>query len=330
MPGPSWRERLGILENYIRYRWLGAGMAALPEPLAALACRIVAEGMAAYGGPPLAMRERHLRRLFSTTSKVEPDPEVIRRWAKRSYRSYGRYYLEGARMGVISSRTFLGRMVIPDGFDHLQASMALGRGVVLALPHVGSWEWGGAYLALKGYPMTSVAERLEPPALYDYFVNQREACGLTIVPLGADSSSAVLRALRAGGLVGLLCDRDIAGNGVEVEFFGERTTFPAGPATLALRAGATLLGAVVYSGPGQHHVGRISGPIDTSRSGTLRQDVTRITQEIAWTFERWIKQAPEQWYCYQPNWPSDPSMADLRRQLAAERAARRGRPARGS
>ena len=38
--------------------------------------------------------------------------------------------------------------------------------------------------------------------------------------------------LRNGGLVGLLSDRDIVGNGIEVEFFGETTTMPAGPATL--------------------------------------------------------------------------------------------------
>ena len=65
--------------------------------------------------------------------------------------------------------------------------------------------------------------------------------GLTIVALGPDSGGVLAKTLRSGGLVGLLCDRDIVGNGVEVEFFGERTTFPAGPATLALRSGAPLV-----------------------------------------------------------------------------------------
>ena len=64
------------------------------------------------------------------------------------------------------------------------AGMAAGNGVIMALPHIGSWEWGGAWLALQGYPMTSVAEPLKPPAMYDWFVAQREAMGLTIVPLG--------------------------------------------------------------------------------------------------------------------------------------------------
>ena len=88
--------------------------------------------------------------------------------------------------------------------------------------------------------MTAVAERIEPPALFDYFVEQRAAMGLTIVPLDGHSGGTLLSTLRSGGLVGLLCDRDIEGTGIEVEFFGERTTMPAGPATLALRTGATL------------------------------------------------------------------------------------------
>ena len=63
---------------------------------------------------------------------------------------------------------------------------------------------------------------------------------MTVVPLGPDAGRAVLRALADNEIVCLLCDRDIEGGGVEVEFFGERTTLPAGPATLALRTGAPV------------------------------------------------------------------------------------------
>jgi phosphatidylinositol dimannoside acyltransferase len=183
--------------------------------------------------------------------------------------------------------------------------MDKGNGAVMALPHVGSWEWGGAWLDAVGYPMISVAERLEPPELFEWFIEQRKAMGLEILPLDVASSAVVLKALRSGRLVGLLCDRDLVGNGVEVEFFGETTTFPAGPATLALRTGATLLAAAVYSGPGRSHTGVVSAPLDTGRTGRLRQDVARITQDIAGQFERLIRRAPEQWHMYQPNWPSD-------------------------
>ena len=180
----------------------------------------------------------------------------------------------------------------------------------MALPHVGSWEWGGYWLALEGMPMTAVVERLEPEQLFEWFVGQREAMGLTAVPLGEGSSAALLRALKDGQIAGLVSDRDLVGNGVEVEFFGERTTLPGGAATLALRTGAPLVPVVVYSGPGNWHTGVVHPPIDTTRSGSLREDVARVTQELARIFEHDIRARPEQWHLYQPNWPSDPPDED--------------------
>jgi KDO2-lipid IV(A) lauroyltransferase len=95
------------------------------------------------------------------------------------------------------------------------------------------------------------------------------------------------------------------GNGVDVEFFGEKTTLPGGPATLALRTGAALLPTAVYSGPGRGHTAVIMRPLATERVGKLREDVTRVTQALALDLETLIRRAPEQWYLFQPNWPSD-------------------------
>jgi KDO2-lipid IV(A) lauroyltransferase len=300
--GGSFRAK----RTYWTFRLLGTAMQVLPEPVADAAAAAVGTVMSRRGGAPLEMRTRHMRRVLAFASPVvAPDPEVVRRWARRSYRAYARYWLEGARLPATGIDVVNQRMLVVRGWDHLVAGMASGNGVVMVLPHVGSWEWGGAFLASQGYPMTSVAERIEPPELFDWFVKERESIGLTIVPLGGDSGSVVLKTLRDGGLVGLLCDRDLAGTGVPVEFFGETTTFPAGPATLALRTGAPLVAAAVYSGPGREHTATISAPLDTERRAGLREDVARVTREIARQFELMIGQAPEQWHLFQPNWPSD-------------------------
>ena len=115
----------------------------------------------------------------------------------------------------------------------------------------------------------------------------------------------MLQALRANRIVCLLSDRDLTGDGVEVEFFGERTTLPGGPATLALRTGATLLPAAVYFRPGRNHHAVVRPPVPAAREGRLREDVARITQLLADEFEALIRAAPEQWHLMQPNWPSD-------------------------
>lgn len=283
------------------YVTLARCLAALPEPVALAVASLVGDALFHVRSEQRDMICKNLSRVLEAGAD---DQDILERWARRSFRAYARYWVEGARLGrtpptEVEQRTFV------EGFDHLVEGMAAGKGVVMALPHVGSWEYGGAFLATQGMPMTSVAERLDPPELFEFFVEQRAAMGLTVVPLDGTSTATMVATLRRGGLVGLLSDRDILGNGVEVEFFGEKTTMPGGPATLALRTGATLVTAAVYSGPGRDHRSVVQPPLDTCRTGTLRQDVRRLTQEIATRFEELIRRAPEQWHVFQPLWLTD-------------------------
>jgi phosphatidylinositol dimannoside acyltransferase len=283
------------------YTTLGRCLAALPQPVALGVANVVGDVM-------FKVRHRHREMVIGNLRRVldadDSDAVVLDRWARRSFRAYARYWVEGAQLGSTSPIEVEQRTLV-QGLEHLVEGMAAGKGVIMALPHVGSWEYGGAFLATQDMPMTSVAERIEPPELFEFFVEQRAAMGLTIVPLDTSSGSAIMSTLRRGGLVGLLSDRDLAGTGIDVEFFGEKTTMPAGPATLALRTGASLVTGAVYSGPGTDHRAIVEPPLDTTRHGSLRSDVTRLTQEIATRFEGLIRRAPDQWHVFQPLWSVD-------------------------
>ncbi len=233
-------------------------------------------------------------------SDFEVSPELLDRFVERGFASYGRYWAEGAKLPALGMDTIVRRFQIAEGREHLDAAKQRGAGTVVALPHIGSWEWGGSFLSSIDMGMTAVAEELEPPELFEWFSKKREAIGISIRPLDEHAGTVLLQILRDGGVVGLLCDRDIQENGIEVDFFGERVTMPAGPATLALRTGATLLCAACYSGPGRGHFAVVSAPIDVQRTGKLREDVTRVTQLIANDLEGLIRRAPEQWHVLQP------------------------------
>lgn len=265
---------------------------ALPRPVADLAARSVADVAAVTLRGRRAMVERHLRRTGSDAS------------GREVFHSYARYWLESFRLPDMTPAD-LDAGFRAEGLEHLDAALAAGHGVIMALPHLGGWDFGGAWFGAHGYQATVVVEPLEPPELFDWFARFRERYGVTVVPLGPDAGTAILRVLRDGGIVGLVCDRDIGGTGVEVEFFGERTTLPSGPATLALRTGAAVLPtAVFFDGPGGHR-GVVRPPIPCERTGSFRQDVVRVTQALAAELEAFIRQAPEQWHLLQPNWPSD-------------------------
>ncbi len=292
--------RLRDRAPYLAYRAAAAVGRGLPFPLAR-ATADTASLLASRAMPGRrAMVARHLRR-------VRPELEglALERAVAESFASYGRYWLDSFRLPGTPADVIDARMSHV-GVDHLDDALALGKGVILAVPHLGGWDFGGAWLAAVGRPPTAVVEPVEPPELFAWFVGLREALGMRIVPLGPRSATEVLRTLRAGGIVLLVSDRDLGGHGVEVELFGERTTLPGGPATLALRSGAPLMAAAVFLGRTGRHDGVILRPIDTSRGGgPLRDDVARVTQDLAHDLGKLIRMAPEQWHLFQPNWPSD-------------------------
>jgi KDO2-lipid IV(A) lauroyltransferase len=222
--------------------------------------------------------------------------KVLEEFVERGFRNYGHYWAEGAKLPALSSSTISKRFTIAEGAEHLYAAKERGKGIIIALPHIGSWEWGGAYLHLLGLTMTAVAEVLEPPELFAWFKEKRESIGIHVEALDEHAGTVLLSTLRQGGVVGLLCDRDIQGNGIDVEFFGDRVAMPAGPATLALRTGATLVAAACYTGPGRDHFAVVSPPIEIERSKRLRDDVTRLTQRVTRELEGLIRRAPEQWH----------------------------------
>ncbi|HKH87718.1 MAG TPA: phosphatidylinositol mannoside acyltransferase, partial [Acidimicrobiales bacterium] len=283
---------------YWTYRSIATFFQSLPAP--------VASGLATAGGLTMSELWRkkrpqvraNLRRVVGPTmSDAELEHLVV-----KAFDSYARYWVEGARLTTLRPKDVFDLFSI-EGYERVEEEMAKHRGIILALPHLGCWDLGGLWLTLKGNPMTTVVEPLEPPALFEWFRAQREALGLTIHSFEPDTPAKLIATLRAGRLVGLVADRDLVGNGVEVEFFGEKTRLPAGAAVLALRTGAPLFPCAVYQRRGGRGHGLIHPPLVIERTGRLRTDVAAMTQMLAAEFEDLIRAAPEQWHMFQPNWP---------------------------
>ncbi len=166
-----------------------------------------------------------------------------------------------------------------------------------------------------GVRVTAVAEALANRRVLKWFLDLRSSLDIDVVLAdGGGAMRRLLTALREGQLIALVADRDITGTGVEVEFFGERTALPAGPAALALRTGAVLLPVAAYFKEGRGHHIVIGAPLETEATGSRDDQVADLTQQVAATFEDLIRRAPSQWHLVQPNWPSD-------REFLAQRAS---------
>ncbi len=188
-------------------------------------------------------RGRGVRQLEANLARVRPEADAaeLRRRSRAGMRSYLRYWCDVFALPSWS------RERVVDGVrferaDRLRAALDAGRGAVVFLGHCGNWDHLGAWAAAELGPVTTVAERLEPPEVFDAFVAFRTSLGVDVVPhAGGGGPAELLRALRAGHLVPLVADRDLTGRGVEVSLFGEPARVAGGPAALALAAGAPLL-----------------------------------------------------------------------------------------
>ena len=282
------------------YRSAAALARRLPKRVAAAFAIGLGRVAGRIAGQRRAQVERNLRRVDPTM-----DAAARRRAVRETFESYARYYEESFRLPG-TSPDVLDAGFTHEGYEHLDAALAQGHGAIMAMPHLGGWEWSGFWLTqVKGVPVTAVVEQLEPPALFDWFADLRRSFGFEIVPLGPAAGAATSRALKANHVLALLCDRDLTGTGPEVTFFGETTRLPGGPATLALRTGAPILPAAIYfDGPDNRHA-VVLPPLDTTRQWSLRDDVQSVTQDLAAALEALIRKAPEQWHLLQPNWPSD-------------------------
>ena len=277
---------------------------AMPE----FAARNVFDAGALYasrgGGPD------QLRKNLARVVGVAPD-EVPGSLIRASLESYARYWREAFRLPSMDHRALGARLAgNTHGKEHLDAALATGRGAVMALPHSGNWDMAGVWMTQKYGRFTTVAERLKPESLYRRFIDYRESLGFEVIPLSGGEQPPfplLSRRLLDNKLVCLMAERDLSRNGVQVDFFGEPTRMPAGPAKLAITTGAALLPVHTWYDGDDCRID-FYPPLDCS-SG----DVGVVTQALADVFARNIAEHPADWHMLQPQWLAD---------LSQERQAR--------
>jgi KDO2-lipid IV(A) lauroyltransferase len=165
-----------------------------------------------------------------------------------------------------------------------------------------------------------VAEPFTSPRVDRLIQGQREAQGTTVIPMTCVRQ--MVRALHGNGILGVLVDRPADGDGIAVQFFGRRTTVPAGAATLAAMTGAALVPAYLVRRRDGGYDGHILPPTTPKPGSDRATDVQRMTQSIFSALERIIARSPQYWYMFRDMWPAEPRPDPGQSWGAAGRAVR--------
>jgi phosphatidylinositol dimannoside acyltransferase len=286
----------------------------IPESWARWAFTKVADIAWRRQGPKVQVLEANLRRVLSYKyESPDVDGKELRALSRAALRSYARYWLETFRLQVIPTERILSGMHInAEGEAELFANLKAGRGVVIALPHMGDFEQAAAWVVARGAgSFTTVVERLRPESVYEAFVRFRKGLGMEVLPLtgGVSPFGILAQRLRAGKLVCLVSDRDLKESGVEVEMFGEKARIAA-TAALAVHTGAALLPVATWFEEddwGAH----IYPEIPVPETGTRGEKVAQMSQQLAHVFEAGIAEHPQDWHMLQRVFTADLNPARL-------------------
>jgi KDO2-lipid IV(A) lauroyltransferase len=195
-------------------------------------------------------------------------------------------------------------IVRTEGLEHLKDALRNGKGALLVTAHLGNWDMGGAALVETGeFPdFSAIVEPVTKKASERTVTDMRERRGIKVIPLG--KPMGIARALRRNEVVLVVGERLIDGDGVEVEFFGEKTMFPRGAAYWSARLGTPIVPAFCIRQPDGTYVSYIEAPLMPPAEVGGKFDVAGHTQRLASIIESYITRYPEQWCMLQPIWGS--------------------------
>ena len=174
----------------------------------------------------------------------------------------------------------------------------------------GTGTWPGCGSCANYGTFTTVAERLKPESLYNRFIDYRESLGFEMLPLTGGERppfEVLAERLRDNRLVCLMADRDLTRDGVQVDFFGEPTRMPAGPAKLAIETGAAIAAGALLVHTRDGWGFQVQPPLDTSSGDVARRHAGdgRPVRRAA------SPPIPADWHMMQPQWLAD--LSDERR-----------------
>ncbi|HEY6741445.1 MAG TPA: phosphatidylinositol mannoside acyltransferase [Lapillicoccus sp.] len=277
-----------------------AAVRALPAPVAYRLFDLIAEISVRRGGTGVD-------RLRANYARVRPelDDAALDALVRAGMRSYMRYYCDAFRL-VGSTPEELGRAVRGVGDEAVRAALSEGGGAVVFLGHLGNWDSGGAWSSTHIAPVTTVAERLKPDAVFRDFLEFRQSLGMTIIPLtgAGDPFVALKQAIGRGEFVALLADRDLTNNGLEVDLCGHRARMAKGPAVLSVMTRAPLFAATIWYEEAREQPNGKRVVVDLKRvptpdTGSTREKVEAMTQTCATILGDAIIRHTEDWHMLQ-------------------------------
>lgn len=222
--------------------------------------------------------------------------------ARSGYQNLLKNYFDLFRAHALTPEKLQAQLAAVEGLDYVERAIEQGKGVVIGSGHFGAWDMvmqmTVANLKIR---VTTPQEHFKPEKLFQYLLRLRQSQGMDIVPM-ENAPREIVKAIRAGKVVGLAYDRDITESGQVVDFFGASARLPDGAVQLAFKYGSPVIVGFAVRDPDNRVRVIVEPPIEFERTGNLGRDLRAGVRKIASVMERYFRQYPDQWLMFQKVW----------------------------
>jgi len=250
-------------------------------------------------------RRRHTAAINLELCFPEMDAPARRRLLRRNLMELGKSVTE---IGVLWTRdaTMLRRLIRRvSGEDEVKQAMAGGKGLILALPHLGAWEMIGMWGSMN-FPMTSLYRTPPMSQMGRLMRAARERFGARLVAADNTGIRALYQALERGEMVAILPDQVPAARGASVfaPFFGIPASTMVLLSRLAMKTGAPVLFGYAERLPrGRgYHLHFLPAPAEIGRGGLessaaavnamVEKCARALPEQYQWVYKRYRVRPP--------------------------------------
>ena len=227
----------------------------------------------------------------------EKSPAELRALARKHFATLGANIFSSIKLPTLS-RAEIEKVVTIEGLETIQAGNAAGGGFVMAISHLGSWEaFAQSSPIYFGCPVGTIFQALGNPHIDAEIRRDRARLGLQLFERKAGFIKGC-QFMRDGGALGVLMDQHAGDAGLWCPFFGRLASTSTLPATLALRTGARLASAAVYTAG----VARWRFVVFPRMELHAGEDADAITVRLNAQLEDQIRRQPEDWFWVHNRW----------------------------
>jgi KDO2-lipid IV(A) lauroyltransferase len=230
----------------------------------------------------------NLRNAFPEKSNFE-----LLKTEKLAWRNLGKLGAELASLGSIDE-THFNNMLELNGFEHVEKALNENGNFIMVSGHIGNWEMAARLCAQIDKEVMFIYRRANNPYVEKIIQSLRKPYLKNIVAKGSGIKS-IVKHIKSGGSIAMLVDQKFTG-GTEVEFFGKKVSAPDTHIELAQKTNTPVIAGRVIRKENGKFMAEFK-PIELD--GKTKQE---SVQSIYTLFEKWISEAPSQWFWMHNRW----------------------------